>query len=102
MRGLEVIMPTVHQLAQLFERTGLPSSEALELARDIARDVNDVHPGVVFGGTHAEDLPAMWQRARSSGAQSLTLKIEVEDDGYHTRVTVLERVERPASPEGAA
>jgi UDP-N-acetyl-D-mannosaminuronate dehydrogenase len=95
-------MSTINQLAELLERTGLPTSEALELAQDIVRDVNDVHPGIVFGGTHAEVVPAMWQRARSSGAQSLTLKLEVDDDGYHTRISVLERLERPQSWEGGS
>ena len=87
-------MPTIQEIAEMFESTGLPSSEALELAEDIARDSNDVRPGVVFAGTHAEAVPAMWQRARGSGAHSLTLKLEIDDDGYHTRITVLERTER--------
>jgi hypothetical protein len=102
MRGQEEIMSTVNQLAELLKRTGLPSSDALELARDIARDLNDVRPGVVFGGTHADVVPVMWQRARNGGAQSLTLKLEVDDDGYHTRISVLERLERPQSPEGGS
>lgn len=87
-------MSTLEELADLFEQTGLPASAALELAQDIAKDVSDVRPGVVFAGTHAAVVPAMWQRARGSGAQSLTLKLEIDDDGYHTRITVFERTER--------
>ena len=87
-------MSQLEELAALLEQSGLPASEALELAKDITRDVNDLRPGVVCAGTHAEIVPAMWQRARGSGAHSLTLKLEIDDDGYHTRITVLERTER--------
>ena len=87
-------MSTLEELADLFEQTGLPASAALELAQEIANHVSDVRPGVVFAGTHAAVVPAMWQRARGSGTQSLTLKLEIDDDGYHTRITVLERTER--------
>jgi hypothetical protein len=90
-------MPDIGELARLLERTGLPERDALEIAQDVARDVNDVRPGVVFGGMHADVVPAMWQRARSSGAQALTLKLEVEEDGYHTRISVLERLEGSAT-----
>jgi hypothetical protein len=88
---------TVQQLAELFEATGLPEREALEIAQQIARDANDVTPGAIFGGTHADLLPALWGRARGSGATSLTVRLEVDDDGYHTRITILERGEGPSA-----
>jgi hypothetical protein len=65
-------MPDIEELARLLERTGLLERDALEIAQDLARDVNDVRPGVVFGGTHADAVVELWQRARSSGTQSLT------------------------------
>jgi hypothetical protein len=44
--------------------------------------------------THADLLPPKWQRARDGGAQPLNLKPEIEEDGNHMRITVLERLER--------
>jgi hypothetical protein len=84
-------MPDLEELARLLERTGLPEREALEIAMDLARDMNDIYPGGVFVSTHADVVPAMWQRARASGALSMTLKLEVDDDGYHARISVLEQ-----------
>ena len=93
-------MSDVQQLAAMLERTGLPSSEALEIAREIAQKESAVRPGVSFGGVHGDLVPALWQRARSGGAQSLTVKLEIEPDGYHTSITVLERTERVVDGDG--
>ena len=90
-------MSSLEELAALLEQSGRPASEALEIAQDIARSANDVTLGVTFGGVHGEVLPALWNRARASGATSLTLKLEVESDGYHTGITILERSERRAA-----
>jgi hypothetical protein len=89
-------MPNFEALTELLEQSGLPTSEALEIARDLSVNIAQVRPPLEIGGTHADVLPELWQRARASGAKSLTVKLEVEEDGYHTRIAILERTERHA------
>lgn len=81
--------------AELLERTGLPASEALEIARESVQNSQEVRPGSSYGGIHAYDLAELWSAASRSGAKRLVLEIKCDpperEEWNHLFVTVLER-----------
>jgi hypothetical protein len=84
----------LNALATLLEQSGLPTREALEVARESLIESDRLAPGSTFGGLHAEHLPGLWQQAARAGRRRIVLEIEfdspVREEAYHLRVRVLE------------
>ena len=85
----------IQDTAQLLEESGLPASEALEIARDAVQESQTVQAGARYGGLHAHDLADLWNEATRSGAKRLVLEITCEplerSEWHHISVHVLER-----------
>ena len=81
--------------AELLERTGLPASEALEIARESVQNSQEVRPGSSYARLHTYDLAELWSAASRSGAKRLVLEIKCDppkrEAWNHLLVTVLER-----------
>ena len=79
------------QLRAMLLRAGWGQAAAENAAQELEHKAHSVKTGVAWGGIHSQGVSDLWNRARASGAKRLTLCLEVEEDGYHTRATVLER-----------
>ncbi len=82
-------MLDVQRFALQLEEDGLPSSTALEIARDLALNAAPMRAGFEITAATPASLIGLWQRARAEGARGLTVRLDAAPDSGGVRISVV-------------
>ena len=83
----------IKDTAALLEQSGLPASDAFEIAHEAVQESQTMKAGAKYNGLQACDLTSLWNVAASGGATRLVLEINRSrtTNWFEIHVTILER-----------